>query len=861
MNKQDILFHIESKNNCIVGASQPTCPSEKPKKFVTFPYAYMNGCLHLGHASTIQNADMQARFYQLCGYNVLFPFGFHGSGMPIVASAQKLKRELEKVDIITKEYIATLQQSNQLRILYEMGIDIELFPKFIDPYFWIVYFSEKAKTDVLTMNPFIDFTRSFCTTDLNPYYDSFIQWQFNHLMTKGLVYKGTRNIIYSELDSQPCADHDRAIGENVNPIKINAFYYNGVLVTVACDPLVKTKKIVYCENPDVVYVSVLFNKKQCVMSKSAYLNIKHQFPESIVFIQNVSWNDLDPCFSKYQYDSGLNWGTGFYMINDDNSYDKTFSSCNLGSNIKIICDNYEIFEYYEPESRVVSRSGDICVVATTEQWFIDYGNVELKAKVLDYVRNKFTSPTHTVKGAIESAVLVMHEKACSRNFGLGTKLPGTNDIIDSLSDSTIYMAYYTIAHLITHIPIEQVTHKLWDYIFLGKDEPPTDFYDIVIAMRKEFEYWYPVDIRVSGKDLVPSHLTYALFNHMAIWDNPKYMPKSYYVNGHLMLNGEKMSKSTGNFLTLEECTKKYGSNAMRFALACNDGIDDGNFTDANVNTGILKLANELQFIQDNASIINSEKFCNITQYEYFEHQIKEIIKSVHNSYSNATYSLVIKAFYALISEKEEYCRRSKSVEGNMIKLYTQALYTVMYPICPTWTEEIRFVVEGCGLQIDVNWYIDYSNPHIVKYKFYNDVVKGVKAEISRLVTAKDKQVAKGGNPNVKFLVEVIRNFTEEERLVISNMNDLQTFYSQVEDKKKMGSYKGFARHISNHIEEYGELWLTWVNSSTLDEYNYVSSEISGINCKYPIEVISIDSNIDYQFRNNPGKPKVVQIEI
>ena len=33
-------------------------------------------------------------------------------------------------------------------------------------------------------------------------------------------------------------------------------------------------------------------------------------------------------------------------------------------------------------------------------------------------------------------------------------------------------------------------------------------------------YWYPLDLRVSGKDLVPNHLTYFLYNHTAIWPKP-----------------------------------------------------------------------------------------------------------------------------------------------------------------------------------------------------------------------------------------------------------------------------------------------------------------------------------------------------
>ena len=36
-------------------------------------------------------------------------------------------------------------------------------------------------------------------------------------------------------------------------------------------------------------------------------------------------------------------------------------------------------------------------------------------------------------------------------------------------------------------------------------------------MRNEFQFWYPLDLRVSGKDLVPNHLTYFMYNHVAMW--------------------------------------------------------------------------------------------------------------------------------------------------------------------------------------------------------------------------------------------------------------------------------------------------------------------------------------------------------
>jgi leucyl-tRNA synthetase len=111
-------------------------------------------------------------------------------------------------------------------------------------------------------------------------------------------------------------------------------------------------------------------------------------------------------------------------------------------------------------------------------------------------------------------------------------------------------------------------------------------------MRNEFEYWYPMDMRVSGKDLIRNHLTMSLYNHAAIWkDNREQrMTRSYFCNGYLCLNGAKMSKSTGNFMTLRDCIAKFGVSSTRIALAdAGDSLDDANFDEQVANAAILKL--------------------------------------------------------------------------------------------------------------------------------------------------------------------------------------------------------------------------------------------------------------------------------
>ena len=63
----------------------------------------------------------------------------------------------------------------------------------------------------------VDWRRTFITTDVNPYYDAFVRWQFVRLKEREKVKFGKRYTVFSPRDGQPCMDHDRSSGEGVGP--------------------------------------------------------------------------------------------------------------------------------------------------------------------------------------------------------------------------------------------------------------------------------------------------------------------------------------------------------------------------------------------------------------------------------------------------------------------------------------------------------------------------------------------------------------------------------------------------------------------------------------------------------------------
>ena len=71
-----------------------------------------------------------------------------------------------------------------------------------------------------------------------------------------------------------------------------------------------------------------------------------------------------------------------------------------------------------------------------------------------------------------------------------------------------------------------------------------------------------MDLRCSAKDLIKNHLTMALYNHVAIWDDPKFWPQAYYCNGYILVEGEKMSNISLEpflYLAFGLCYRQYAS--------------------------------------------------------------------------------------------------------------------------------------------------------------------------------------------------------------------------------------------------------------------------------------------------------------
>jgi methionyl-tRNA synthetase len=76
-----------------------------------------------------------------------------------------------------------------------------------------------------------------------------------------------------------------------------------------------------------------------------------------------------------------------------------------------------------------------------------------------------------------------------------------------------------------------------------------------------FEHWWPADLHVIGKDIARFHTIYW---PAMLWSAGLELPRKVWIHGWLLVQGERMSKSRGNFLDPADVVATFGSDGARY---------------------------------------------------------------------------------------------------------------------------------------------------------------------------------------------------------------------------------------------------------------------------------------------------------
>jgi len=233
--------------------------------------------------------------------------------------------------------------------------------------------------------------------------------------------------------------------------------------------------------------------------------------------------------------------------------------------------------FYEFSEEVICRCGSrVFIKRISDQWFIKYSDENLKGRAHECVKEMTIKPDEYHRN-IHYIIDWYGDRACVRKGRwLGTRFPFDREwIIEPISDSTIYPAMYIISKFINSglIKTEQLTPEFFDYVLLGRGNPKEIAEKIGISLelieelRKDFEYWYPVDLNCGGKEHMSVHFPVYIFNHVAIFPK-KHWPRGIFVNWWVMgKGGGKISKSKGGAEPVPNLVERYTADAIRLYYA------------------------------------------------------------------------------------------------------------------------------------------------------------------------------------------------------------------------------------------------------------------------------------------------------
>lgn len=730
------------------------------KFFLTVPYPYSNGALHVGHGRTYTYGDVIARYKRMQGYNVLFPMAFHVTGTPILTIADSIRNGNKDVIELYREYLY-LYEKDEERIN-------QLIKSFEVPENIAKYFAEKIQNDFESIGYSIDWRRKFNTAE--PYYKKFVEWQYMKLYKMGYIKKGDYPITYSIVDGNPVGEDDIKDGDTdkvsiIEFIAMKFRFEDGYILAGTLRPETIFGVTNIWVRPDAEYVKVRQGQEIYFLSNYAAEKLNYQIGDVEILerysgkyflgktvlepvnkreipILPAEFVDPDnatgfvksvPAHAPYDYIALKDLSSqiepipvirveGYgripaeeicrkYGIKNQNDkmldqaseelYREEFyrgvmlENCDRFSgkmvkDIKECVKDWAIsngfaIKFYETSRKAVTRSGNKIIVAIIRgQWFLDYSNPEWKEKTHKLIdRMNFYPDAYREK--FHDIADWLRERPCVRKRGLGTPFPFEKGwIIESLSDSTIYTAFYTVINIIrdNNMDPAELTEEFFDYVFLGIGNAPSQ---IAESLRKSFEYWYPNDLRTSSTAHMSNHFIFYLFHHTAIFPD-KFQPGGLMILGMLISEGAKMSKSKGNVIPLAKIAEKYSADLFRLYIISTADYDTVlDWREAEVKSLEKKLEKFNQIVEESINSASEDKMDDMDLY---------LINKFHSRLNNAIDFMekyrfrdaIIELFYNFLNDIKYYEKRKDA----------ESARKVIKKILPDWLKSLApFIPHTC----------------------------------------------------------------------------------------------------------------------------------------------------------------------
>ena len=515
------------------------------------------------------------------------------------------------------------------------------------------------------------------------------------------------------------------------------------------------------------------------------------------------------------------------------------------------------------------RCGAECVVKIlNNQWFLNYGDESWK----EQARNCFDEMNilpNNIKTEFKEVIDWLHERACARQQGLGTKLPWDKDwIVESLSDSVIYMAYYTISRFVNDgtVTPDNLTHELFDYILLDKGDMKQAAStsklaeDVIETLKKEFNYFYPVDSRHSGRDLVQNHLSFFVLNHVAIFEK-KLWPQEIVVNGSVMMDGAKMSKSMGNIIPLRSAIREHGADPIRLAIISSAEL----LQDADFNMeSVIGIQSKLESLLEECSRLKNDPISGAEAEDRWilsksQNMIAQVTEAVEKMRLREALHDILFSFESDLSwyHKRVQAKERDNISGILYKINSTRV-AMLSPFAPHIAEEMWQQL-GNTDSVSKSAWPTYSKDNVDSTSIQSEnLLKGTIDDIANIlkvtkITPK-KIVLYVNSDSMKSKV-----YRKVLGIMVGGQNNMGVVMKELiadpetTEAKKMPDY--IQKVIKDLHSESEEIKQMKIESDSFDEKEFLSAELSSIGKKEFGVEITVYSASDANIYDPKGKAR------
>ena len=490
----------------------------------------------------------------------------------------------------------------------------------------------------------------------------------------------------------------------------------------------------------------------------------------------------------------------------------------------------------ELPQRVICRCGTRCYVKILEnQWFLNYSNEEWKAKAKELVRRASVFPPES-REWYNATIDWLRDWPCARRSGMGTKLPWDKEwIVETLSDSTIYMAFYTINKFVNaeRVKPENLSPEVLDFVLLGRGAAPNLAKaakmpeTLLREMRSEFLYWYPVDLRNSGKELIPNHLTFFAFHHEAMFGE-KLWPRGFSVNGMIQIEGQRMSKSHGVFVTWKDALEKFGADAVRATVVLTgDGMEDTDWRAKNAEDNKARVDSLVSFV---------EKNLNLSVRRAPDHLDRWLTSTMNRRIAIVTASMeemrtrraISTALLEVWNDLRWYLHRTEKPRRETLNEVLSAWVRMLSPFVPFVAEEFNRAIGGKGLACTADWPSPRDFPRDDEAELSEVLVRRVLDDARNLLKIVKRPMKKlnvyvASDDAKRFFVEVAKAREKKEALggVVKRFPGLEVTPDRV---------------IKLQFEVGEELVSKFISQPDFDEYELLSGASTFLSNEIDLEV-------------------------